>query len=74
MRLPIPKVKAYRCPKGMLETDPTRAFAWILEAASNENLSFSNCLWILENAQQVRMVLDSYEHEKRFGMTENEPS
>lgn len=74
MKLPLPKVKAYQCPRGYLETDPTRAFAWALEAASEEKLSFSNCLWILENAQKVRMILDSHEYERAFGAKENEPN
>lgn len=65
MRIPLPKVTAYQCPRGYLETDPTRAFAWALESASQEKLSFSNCLWILENEKIVRLILDEHEREKK---------
>ena len=68
------KVTAYVCPKGNLERDPTRAFAWKLHAISvpkrsdpitspKEVLDFSQALWIVENRNEVLKLLEEYEAE-----------
>lgn len=65
------KVEAYKCPNGALETDPVRAFAWKLSSLSatssttgtHNRLDFSECLWILENRDAVKKVIEALERE-----------
>ena len=66
------KVTAYRCPNGALETDPLRAFAWKLSHLSkksrefsspSEKIDFSAALWLFENKDVVKALIDEYEKE-----------
>lgn len=67
----LSKVEAYKCPNGQLEMDPVRAFAWKLSYRSTETspmgsstrLGFSECLWILNNRDLVKQVIESLEKE-----------
>lgn len=62
------KVTAYKAGNGApLETDPTRAFAWKLEAMSEKRVSFSNALWILQNSDKIKAIIDEYKNEEEFG-------
>ena len=62
------KVTAYKARSGApLETDPLRAYAWEMEIVSEKNVSFGSALWILNNADTVRQLLDEYEDERDFG-------
>lgn len=62
------KVTAYKGSKGApLETDPLRAYAWELENISENHVSFGSALWILDNIERVRKLLDEYEDERDFG-------
>ncbi len=68
------KVTAYVCPKGNLERDPIRAFAWKLSEMSNnhstssigntkEVIDFSEALWIIENRDKVSALFAELEQE-----------
>jgi hypothetical protein len=67
----LTKIEAYRCPNGHLETDPVRAFAWKLShlstlsspMGSSTKLEFTECLWILENKETVKKVIEALEKE-----------
>jgi hypothetical protein len=60
----LTKVKAYKCPNGVLETDPLRAFAWKLSSLSpQEKVTFTAAIWILENRAVVKEVIDALESE-----------
>lgn len=67
----LTKIEAYRCPNGALETDPVRAFAWKLSDLSSKSssggtytkLEFSQSLWVLENKEMVKRVIESLEKE-----------
>lgn len=67
----LTKIEAYRCPNGALETDPVRAFAWKLSDLSSKSssggtytkLEFSQSLWVLENKEMVKKVIEALEKE-----------
>ena len=68
------KVTAYRCPNGVLETDPLRAFAWKLSHLSkhqrefsnpSEKIDFNSALWLLENKDVVKNLIAEYESETK---------
>jgi hypothetical protein len=67
----LTKIEAYRCPNGVLEADPVRAFAWKLSslsmyassAGTSLNLDFSQALWIIENRETVKKVIEAFENE-----------
>lgn len=58
----IEKVTAYKV-KNALETDPKRAYAWELENISEKHVSFGSALWILDNIETMRKLLEQYESE-----------
>lgn len=66
------KVTAYKCPGGILETDPIRAYAWKLHKESKKHLGngdynlaieFSAALWIIDNKDKVKALLNEFEKE-----------
>lgn len=58
------KVVAYKSGYGApLETDPKRAYAWSLEKNSDKEISFSSALWILENRDKIKSLINDYEKE-----------
>ena len=67
----LTKIEAYRCPNGVLEKDPVRAFAWKLSDLSSKSssngtytkLEFSQSLWVLENKDIVKKVIEALEKE-----------
>ena len=67
----LTKIEAYKCPNGVLETDATRAFAWKLSDLSSKSssigthtkLEFSQSLWIMENKETVKKVIEAFEKE-----------
>lgn len=62
------KVTAYRAGKGApLETDPLRAYAWKLTNISDNQVGFSDALWILQNGLDVSIIISQYEKEVKWG-------
>jgi hypothetical protein len=67
----LTKIEAYRCPNGGLETDLVRAFAWKLSDLSSKSssigssikLNFSESLWVLENRETIKKVIEALEKE-----------
>lgn len=67
----LSKVEAYKCPNGTLETDPVRAFAWKLSSMSStatstgsaNKIDFSASLWVMENRDDVKKVIEALEKE-----------
>ena len=63
----IEKITAYKVGNGApLETNLDRAFAWIIENESKKKIGFTGALWIIENADEVQNILDSYFLEKNL--------
>ena len=64
----LTKVTAYKCPKGTLETDPIRAYAWKLNDLAtdgrDESVSFGAALWILKNKEVVVEIFKELEDEQ----------
>lgn len=66
------KEVVYECPNNVHETDPKRAAAWYLREESNYydsmlgaryKLDLSETLWVIENADKVRAILDALDEE-----------
>jgi hypothetical protein len=59
------KVMAYKLFAGApLETDPKRAYAWLIAKESESKIGFTQALWIIENAKRVKQIIDEYQTEQ----------